>query len=203
MNDSVIPDLRRQLTDANNYKNSSESDIIKEVEERLMKKNNIILYEVVDKNNIQDDFKSISNILAKIDLIVNIKNFSRLGKYDDKAEKPRPLLIKLGSSDEVASVFKNRKLFTNIKIGNDRTKKQRDLYKKASIELNSRTNDGEENLFIKNINGIPTVIENNKNNNKRKANNDDTPESLIDLDVNVNLNKKSKNSESTTKMSEV
>ena len=154
------------------------------------------------KNNIQDDFKSISNILAKIDLIVNIKNFTRLGKYDDKAKKPRPLLIKLGSSDEDA-VFKNRKIFTNIKIGNDRTIKQRELYKKASIELNSRTNNGEENLFIKNINGIPTVIENDKNYNKRKANNDDTPESLIDLDVNVNLNKKSKNSESTTKMSEV
>ena len=107
--ENVIPDLEKNIDNKSINKNQIEMDILSEVEERLLKRKNVVLYGLEDKNDIQNDFKYISNILATTGIIIDISKFSRLGKFDDKAVKPRPLLLKLNDVKEVESVLKNKK----------------------------------------------------------------------------------------------
>ena len=100
--------IRVKLKDLGHISSSSitntaanELEIIQEDEERLSKKNNLILYKVKDTNNLQDDCNFLFDIFASIGIILNIKNITWLGKYIADSEKCRPLLIKLSNSDEV------------------------------------------------------------------------------------------------------
>ena len=171
-------------------------NILKEVEDRISKRNNIILNGLKDVNNTQEDFKFISNILATKGIIVDISKFSRLGIFDEKSDKPRPLLVKLNDVNQVNQVLKEKKnLFKNLIVKNDKTKKQRELYKKAAQELAERKNNGEENLFIKDINGIPTVSIFRKSNKNSTTNCDESGKNDTANDDN-NMGKPANNAKS-------
>ena len=143
---------------------NNELEIIQEIEERLVKKNNLILYKVNDTNNLQEDCSYLINIFASIGINISIKNVTRFGKYMENSGKPRPLLIKLSNSEDVDIVYKNKDKFKNIDIRKDKTKKQRNAFKNAAHELNERVKNGEKNLVIKLVNNIPAVLENLNNN---------------------------------------
>lgn len=197
LKNKVIPDLSVRIDSLTNT-NLNDSSIIREVEERLIKRNNVILYNMVDSNNLQDDFSKISNIFAQLGISITINNISRCGKYVEDAEHCRPLLVKLNSPQEADIVISNKKAFSTIEVNvnKDKTLNERTLYKKAVNELNTRKEKGELKLTIKNINGVPTVVEGNSS--KRKAG-DISSESNNNTgtsdDNNNSNNKKIKNSQ--------
>lgn len=126
---------------------------------------NIILFNVPESatQSITDDKNTISNIFQQINVLVNPINCLRLGKLSNKC---RPIRATLPNQHDVFDVLKNkRKLgnltnLKNISISSDKTLLQRKQLKNLIDELNARKNSGETNLFIKYINGLPTISKN-------------------------------------------
>lgn len=133
--------------------------IINEIAERQKRDRNIIVYKMEESN---DDVSKVTDIIKRIAPKVettNLKAF-RLGR--SQTNKFRPLKVQLSSREDVFSILKNkaklRELNINVIISTDQTKMQQDYYRKIKSELDGRKDNGEENIYIKYINGIPTIV---------------------------------------------
>lgn len=77
---------------------------------------------------------------------------------------PRPIKITLCEEDIVHNLIRKAKTlrdsnsFKKINISLDRTPRQLEHYKSLKRELNQRISDGETNLKIKYIRGIPKIV---------------------------------------------
>lgn len=94
----------------------------------------------------------------------DIKTF-RLGKYDPtRSESKRPIKVVFSSVVSVTAVMRNlTKLrdnprFGNISIFRDRTPVQIQLHNEIKTELNARLDNGETDIKIKYIKGIPSIV---------------------------------------------
>lgn len=61
---------------------------------------------------LQNDLDNISSVLSNVDSSFganSIRDHFRLGKYNKEAVRPRPILIKLNKTKEVASIMSNRR----------------------------------------------------------------------------------------------
>ncbi|GJQ78274.1 hypothetical protein Trydic_g22117 [Trypoxylus dichotomus] len=73
--------------------------------------------------------------------------------------------IKLSSSREAHTILKHAKRLReneqhkHIDISLDKTRRQIDYYKKIKAELDTRVANGENNLRIKNKQGVPTIVQ--------------------------------------------
>nr|CAI5843236.1 unnamed protein product [Callosobruchus analis] len=91
----------------------------------------------------------------------------RLGKFDATKRYPRPLKIKLDDENTVhrlikkAGDLKNHADVSSVNIAQDRTPRQISFYRQLKTELNNRIANGEVGLKIKNIRGIPTIVQTN------------------------------------------
>ena len=92
---------------------------------------------------------------------------SRLGKFDSTPNKrSRPIKVVFSSEANVISTLKKLKKlklksiqkFAKISIFRDRTPMQIKIYNDVKTELNNRLQNGESNLKIKFIKGIPNII---------------------------------------------
>jgi hypothetical protein len=83
----------------------------------------------------------------------------RLGK---RGNLDKPLKIVLRSRDHVFEVLKNKRkvhdAYPNISITTDKTAKQREQLKKTLGSLRERTQQREEGLYVKYINGNPVIL---------------------------------------------
>lgn len=146
----------------------NEQDIISELIDRQLRANNIIIFNLPETTN-QDqpqDYDKLKNMFNNI-MAVNISDFScaRLGKIiQNDNSKPRPLKVILRNSLEALTVLRSQaKLrsssdWTNIRCASDRTLKQREHMSSLRNELQRRRNNGEDNIIIKYIKGIPNII---------------------------------------------
>lgn len=138
--------------------------IINELQERAVRSKNLIIVGLPeqtaaeklarqsgDKNDAQETLQSIVSKNHKI-----LKTF-RLGKYIPG--KTRPLKVFLENQSEVKEILRNRnKLPDKLRVYSDRTPTQKTMMQELSQELNRRKNNGEANLTIKYVNGIPKII---------------------------------------------
>lgn len=86
----------------------------------------------------------------------------RLGKYIPN--KNRPLKVCFNSSDIPKYLLRNKKnLQDKIQIYADQTPAQKEYLQLLKAELNKRIEDGEGDLIIKYIKGIPTITMNKTN----------------------------------------
>ena len=137
--------------------------IINEAMERFKKSNNLILYNVPeDKSN--DDVTIANDILECIDasLIVKPENVSRIGQSGDSG-KPRLLRLTLYSTEQVKLALRKkyllkRSIFKDVFVTNDKTKSQRDHLNNLKSSLKVRIDNGDSNLTIKYIQGIPQIV---------------------------------------------
>lgn len=146
--------------------------IINEVSERQRREKNIIIYNIPENlvgseaNKHASDLQSVVDILKNIAPTVDTQSIKvfRLGKLQDN--KPSPIKVELSSRDTVFAVLKNKHKLKNqnmnFQITTDKTYLQRQHLKKVIAELKERTENGEENLFIKYKNGIPTISKSKK-----------------------------------------
>lgn len=152
----------------------NEHDIISELIDRQIRANNIIVFNLPENTN-QDqshttDHDKLNNMFNNI-MAANISNFScfRLGKSNEKeTSKPRPLKVILRSSLEAFTVLRSQaKLrsspdWTNIRCASDRTQKQREHITFIRNEFQRRKNNGEDNIKIKYIKGMPNIVNTKK-----------------------------------------
>lgn len=149
--------------------NSNELNIFSELEERNKRKNNLMIYNV-------DEFKSltpndrqekelalIKSVLNPLDIDLQPIKFFRIGTLNSK-QKCRPIKMILNNNEIVRRVIsKTRNLRDNpIKFSFDKTKNQRDEFLQAKKEMQDRRLNGEEDLIIKYVSGVPKVMKTSK-----------------------------------------
>lgn len=141
-------------------------DIILEFQDRQQRLNNVIIVGIpeYEGENVvllrqKYDLEKAVNLLKVIlpDCPIPIKTI-RLGKYN--AEKTRPLKVCLESHDIVKKLLRNKsKLSDDQRLYADQTPAQRSYLEQLSAELKRREDEGESNLTIKYIKGIPKIVE--------------------------------------------
>ena len=154
-NNNVNPAPPQQPIDINN--------LAYELQDRLARSRNIILYGIVEVQGTSqvNDTEQAASILSRIPGI-DLSNVvvRRLGKFV-AGGKPRPLLIRLISADEVRRVLRNRHcLPQGISASSDKTSSERE-YLKAIIDEVTRHNETNPNnkKKIRYINGVPTIVD--------------------------------------------
>nr|CAI5856162.1 unnamed protein product [Callosobruchus analis] len=149
-------------------------EVLNEIEERNSRKQNIICYGVAENGNVSrqqqeaQDRSEITKVLQFLspDINTNVKPI-RLGKFDRTNPRPRPIKITLIDQNQVQKCLRNAtklnssEVFSHIRISVDRTPKQIEFYKKIKTELNRRLANGEANLRIKHIRGVPRIVAEN------------------------------------------
>lgn len=147
-----------------------QNEIINEIYERERRANNIVLYNIEDKelenpeDKLAKDKEKVINIIKSLAPDISLENIKihRLGKIVTK-NKPRPVKVCMNSRDDAFVVVKNRRKLRErrekVFVSFDETDMQRKIFKEVHNEFkNRRDNDGEKDIFIKYIKGLPTII---------------------------------------------
>lgn len=138
--------------------------LIMELKERASRETNIIIFGIPENTNsiaiarqdydLQQVLKHIKGIYA--DCPQPLKLF-RLGRY--RSDNHRPIKVCFTSRDTVMHILRNKSnMSKDIRVYSDQTPMQRDYYNKIRNELQNRQENGESNLTIKYINGIPKIM---------------------------------------------
>lgn len=146
------------------------NEIVQEVTERQKRTRNIIIYGIKENSNgdmatrKKHDTDCVKNVVNFVSTDVSTQDLNpiRLGKYLPDSHKPRPIRITFDNEQTVNTIIRNAKQlkgseFRNISISFDRTPKQIEYYKTLKKQLDERISNGEANLRIKNINGVPKI----------------------------------------------
>jgi hypothetical protein len=149
----------------------SQENVYSELLDRQSRARNVILFNVPEASTSipgqLDDTSFANDVFNTIGASVNPLSVHRLGKV---STKPRPLRITLPSSLDVFEILKvKRKLttmdkFSSIRISTDLTQLQRKYLSNILSELKSRKDAGEHNIFVRYINGLPTISKNDRTN---------------------------------------
>lgn len=144
-------------------------EIISEMLERNKRSSNLVIFGSEEKfgaktEQVLHDEGLIRDILNECNVTDgNIKPI-RLGKFDPTRQvRRRPIKVKLSSPDIVQRILrkcnkiKSNEKFTGLSVNADRTPRQLAYFKSVKSDLNVRLSNGESNLKIKYINGIPTI----------------------------------------------
>nr|CAH7728603.1 unnamed protein product [Callosobruchus chinensis] len=149
-------------------------EVLHEIEERNSRKCNIILYGVAENKDATrqqqeiQDLAEVTKILEFLspDINTNVKPM-RLGKFDRSSTRPRLIKLTLNNQQQVQKCLRNASklssstAFARIRISADRTPKQVKFYKKVKCELSRRQANGEANLKIKHVRGVPRIVTEN------------------------------------------
>nr|CAH7715802.1 unnamed protein product [Callosobruchus chinensis] len=149
-------------------------EVLHEIEERNSRKCNIILYGVAENKDAtrqQQETQDVAEVtkvpeFLSPDINTNVKPM-RLGKFDRSSTRPRLIKLTLNNQQQVQKCLRNaNKLsssteFARIRISADRTPKQVEFYKKVKCELSRRQANGEANLKIKHVRGVPRIVTEN------------------------------------------
>ncbi|KAF5283227.1 hypothetical protein FQA39_LY17374 [Lamprigera yunnana] len=142
-------------------------NVISEINKRNSKECNCIIYKLEDSENaVKKDIELFKNLLAccndEPSFNINDIKLIRLSKKF-KSGVDRPLKVVFPNKDCLHWFFHNKKMIIekskkSIIITGDLTNAQRDFRNKVLSEIKLRREKGEDNLFMKYINGIPTIV---------------------------------------------
>lgn len=152
--------------------NSSFEEIIVEFEERVKRKNNVILYGLpeqphdvarearkeFDSNAVKDVMKNLDKTLPTSDIEV-----IRLGRLGPSSGRPRPVKIIFSKPSHSLALLKmSRDLkknskFSHLNITNDWTPRQQEYFRELRSETERRRKNGED-VTIKFFHGIPKIV---------------------------------------------
>lgn len=165
-NDLSVLMNKKYHADTNSLTLSCE-DMALELQDRAQRLNNIVVAGISELNNKnsairrEHDTKEVCSILKTIssECPLPIKVL-RLGKYNPNIT--RSLKVYFETRNPVLNILRNKSKINNknIRIYPDQTPTQQKYFKDLRAELASRTKNGESNLTIKYIKGIPKIITN-------------------------------------------
>jgi len=154
---------------ASSIPNTTQFDIINEIADRQSRSNNIILFNLPEPTNgpqTKPDIEQLKLIFNEMELNIEPIKCFRLG---NPSTRTRPLKITFNDAKNVFDILRAQSKvrssneFKEIRFSSDRTIKQRELMSKLRLELETRRNNGEQNIIIKYIRGNPTIVNNSKN----------------------------------------
>lgn len=136
-----------------------------EVHERNIRKNNVVVFGLQDSNNKGVDKNMVCDLLNQVQSTdqENVKLF-RIGKFDPSNTKMRPLKIIFQDELAMRNVLTNAKMlkendsFKHLTVSVDRTPMQIEYYKKIRSQLLERKANGENDIRIRHIHGIPKIV---------------------------------------------
>lgn len=154
--------------------NHLNEELIREVQERSDRERNIIILGLPEqttpnaKDRLSKDTADVIKITHSIAPDVpNPLKVIRIGKYCDT--KIRKVKVYYESKSSAKQLLRNREnLSKGIKIYSDQTPNQQIYLQNLKEEMTRRNNEGEEDLTIKYIKGIPKIVKNNKSKNYHK-----------------------------------
>lgn len=156
-----------------NFSTSQFEDIITEVNERNIRKRNIIIFNLDEpSSNLNKEQRSqyeksnITKLLSAVSTenTLTYLGYHRLGKYALNNTRPRPLKVTLENENDVLKIIKNTNNikqindFKNVSISFDKTPRQISFYQELRRQLTERQMNGETNLTIRYIQGVPKII---------------------------------------------
>jgi len=180
-----VNDLKIQKN-TNNTSNNSEEFIINEISERNLRASNLILYNVPESNSdnttdrIAQDLNLVCNVINSINSgnnnIIKPLKVIRLGNRDKN--NTRPIKAIFASPADAFDILKSKKKLLSllppsiIRISSDRKLHQRNYnMKKLRCELETRKTNGEADLIIKYVRGLPIIVTKyNRSTNSRDEN---------------------------------
>lgn len=145
--------------------------VIQEVMERQSRAKNVIIFNLPESSNVNredkiaDDSKTAKVLLSVVpDIDTSNIKITRLGRVGNN---PRPLKIILEDSTQALQVLKSKAVIinrnNNIKISDDKTPSQREYLNNVRLALKRRIDAGEQDLTIRYIKGVPTIVTKKKN----------------------------------------
>lgn len=145
--------------------------VANETNDRQSRKNNFIIYNSTELRNGTKEEQYAADRAIVIDILKSLNfqeeaiSVTRLGKFDSSAvSKKRPIKVKLLSDTNISAIIRNfntlkiNESFKDLSVSPDRTPFQCNLYKKVKNDLLERKRNGESNITIKHINGIPKIV---------------------------------------------
>lgn len=150
--------------------------ILEEVEERIKRRNNIILFNVPESTQDNREARSAADAAFVTSLCTTLLtdsaplSQSRIGKYSPALQKPRPLKIVFANSNSTDLTIKNFIKFKkanqqpqdlnlrNLIMARDRTPSQLAQHRTTREEFQSRTAKGENNIRLITRNGITKIV---------------------------------------------
>ena len=163
-NDKQLTDIKNQIE--SKIENKIKENIVKTMRDedtRKNRQNNLIFFNMEESSQEKSEDRENEDYNNVADLIsygVRVSNFTimktiRLGKRDGNNQKPRPLLVKLASSNEKMDIISNAK---NLKYANEKSRivgimrdldeEDRKIEKKLYEELKKKRDQGEFGWFI-------------------------------------------------------
>lgn len=152
----------------------TEQVLISEIMDRQSRSCNVIIFNLPEPNkdshSSETDNDKLKTIFSAMKSNISKFTCSRLGKLNSNTLiKPRPLKVVLSNSTEVFTVLRsqailrNSSLWSNIRMASDRTSMQRDFMNNLREQLLKQRDNGENDLIIKYVKGIPSIINKNQN----------------------------------------
>lgn len=165
---SIVKNVQEEMKNLKENRISENTEIIiSEISERQRREKNIIIYKLEEQGNgsmsnkIATDTQAVADIIKIISPTVptgNIRTY-RLGRGN--GNNISPLKVEFASKEDVFTILKNKNKLKNhninIQISTDKTLLQRQHLKNLISELNQRKENGEDDLYIKYINGNPVI----------------------------------------------
>lgn len=172
-----VEQLETKLLDIKHTQNTeslgatAQEKVYSELLDRQSRARNVILFNIPEPSvpGQSQDTSTAKDILNTIGVQTNPVSIHRLGKLSNK---PRPLRVTLPNSSDVFEVLRVKRQLLNvsnlntIRISSDQTLQQRKCFASIMTVLKSRRDSGESDLFIKYINGLPTILKNDRANAK-------------------------------------
>lgn len=156
-----------QIKTAKQSQQSNADEVLQEVNDRFSRRCNIIVCGVTDSNDADCDKIVVDGIVEAVlgRPVTRTRKLYRLGKFNDRQQKPRLLKVTLENDEqaqsiiEKARVLKDHQDFSNIFIWQDKTPRQLEEYRNLKTELLYRRNEGkEEGIGIRYIRGVPKIV---------------------------------------------
>lgn len=144
--------------------NSNYEEMVAEFQDRYLRQKNILIMGIAEPKNTvtkerrAHDKAEVEKILSALDeQCPEPVKLIRLGKYNQ--EKSRPIKAIFKSKEEAVTVLRKRNdVPENVKIVSDETPMQKKYLYELKDQLKLREENGETNLRIKYVNGIPRII---------------------------------------------
>ncbi|KAJ8670950.1 hypothetical protein QAD02_002209 [Eretmocerus hayati] len=143
----------------------SQEQLYYEVQERLSREKNIILFGVPESDEAEFVANFLVGFFSGVDPSFKIDNY-RYIRFGKKAkDKSRPVKVIFSSSEHAKWCLQNKGLFADfeVKIVNDKTPEQLNYLKNSGKQLDELKINGRKNLIIKYIKGMPKIVEKSDN----------------------------------------
>lgn len=152
--------------------------VLSEIIDRKAREKNILIYKIPESSSsdtnirISHDVAIVKEALEAIDVQETEFRCFRIGRRNVHNSEPRPLKVSFQNQESALLCLRNkRKLLegsSSYRIGADLTVTQRKQIKDLHAELSRRKNNGEENIYIKYVQGVPSIVKAKQSKNEER-----------------------------------